>query len=45
MGSLDLVRQTIYEMENFEFKPAWKLTLCHILLVSEGLGKHTTWGP
>ena len=34
----------VYEKENSEFKPVklrLKITLCHILLVSRGLGKHT----
>ena len=42
--SLSLVRQPVQDRGDFKFKPDVlrfkKLTLCHILLVAEGLGTY-----
>ena len=43
LASLALLRQPVYEKENSEFKPAlhfWKLTMCPILPMAEGLGRY-----
>ena len=44
LGSLNLAWKLVWEKEISEFKTALtllKMTLCHCLLVSEGLGKYS----